>query len=472
MSLALEKHQRLQARDLFKRAALVKLGRSFKQYFPHPKQRAFHALGNMATERMFMGGNRTGKTVGGTYEVAMHLTGVYPDWWDGFRFGRPVKAWAASETAEVTRDVLQAAYIGSPENGFIGTIPQERIKKIVPKQGVSGGADLVYIESAMGGVSVLQFKDYAQGRKKFQGRSRDIIHLDEEPEHEIYQECLMRLLDVNGMMLVTMSPLQGVTKLTDHFMQERASGQPVNQIAFVRASWWDNIYLPAGERDRLMGTMSARDLKSRAEGYPDEGGGRAHPDFTREDNVATLEDRKADLFVGMDFNVENMSAVIAQYGEHTRCCEVIDEIVFKERNNTEGMCQEIKNRYPGRSIIVCPDASGAKTTTNAPVGQSDISILRSHGFQVLVESVNPLVKDRVANLNALICDATGQRNLKVDPRCKEFINCLLKLRCPDGQIIPDKKSGLDHLPDAAGYLAWRFFRIVSAKVSTSKVKAR
>src|SRR3954469_1915723 len=55
-------------------------------YDPYPKQLAFHAPGATARERLLMAGNQLGKTLAGGFEVAMHMTGRYPDWWCGKRF--------------------------------------------------------------------------------------------------------------------------------------------------------------------------------------------------------------------------------------------------------------------------------------------------------------------------------------------------------------------------------------------------
>ena len=44
-----------------------------------------------------MAANQVGKTLAGAAEAAFHLTGRYPDWWQGKRWERPVKGWAGSE---------------------------------------------------------------------------------------------------------------------------------------------------------------------------------------------------------------------------------------------------------------------------------------------------------------------------------------------------------------------------------------
>src|SRR3954453_10339902 len=76
----------------------------------YPKHLKFFAAGRTAQERCMMAANRVGKTFGvGGYETALHLTGLYPDWWEGHRFAAPIAAWAAGDTSETTRDIVQSA---------------------------------------------------------------------------------------------------------------------------------------------------------------------------------------------------------------------------------------------------------------------------------------------------------------------------------------------------------------------------
>ena len=79
----------------------------FVFYHPNEKQRLFHSFGTSVRQRLFLGGNRTGKTYAACMEIAMHLTGYYPAWWNGYRYNRPITAVCASVTAQMTRDNLQ-----------------------------------------------------------------------------------------------------------------------------------------------------------------------------------------------------------------------------------------------------------------------------------------------------------------------------------------------------------------------------
>jgi hypothetical protein len=95
--------------------------RKIDYYFPdegpyrrelYKKQVEFFAAGKVFKERMFMAGNRLGKSDAGSYEVACHATGEYPKWWVGRKFEGPVEIWAAGTTSETTRDIVQNKLLG------------------------------------------------------------------------------------------------------------------------------------------------------------------------------------------------------------------------------------------------------------------------------------------------------------------------------------------------------------------------
>ena len=149
--------------------------------------------------------NRVGKTEGvGGYEMSLHLTGQYPDWWDGRRFDRPIKAWAAGDTGKTVREILQSKLLGAVGSWGTGLIPGDSITRIV--RGTGGVADtveIVYVRHVSGADSMLIFKSYDQRREAFQGTEQDVIWLDEEPPLDIYTECLMRTMTNRGMIMLT-----------------------------------------------------------------------------------------------------------------------------------------------------------------------------------------------------------------------------------------------------------------------------
>lgn len=200
-------------------------------YTQHMK---FFALGADFSERGMIAANRVGKTWGiGAYEVTCHLTGQYPDWWTGKRFSDPVSAWAAGDTSQTTRDVIQQALMGvsgEGQEGELGSgmIPGRLLRgKPTAARGISGAFDTAAVQHVSGGTSVLGFKSFDQGRKKFQGTAKEVVWLDEEPPLEVYTECLTRTMTVNGIVLCTFTPLEGATDVVNLFLdtqKEAANG--------------------------------------------------------------------------------------------------------------------------------------------------------------------------------------------------------------------------------------------------------
>jgi phage terminase large subunit-like protein len=198
------------------------------QYYPntgplrrelYPKQIEFFRAGIEHRERLLLAGNRTGKTEGvGAYEVTCHLTGRYPDWWEGRRFEKPIKAWAAGDTSKTVRDIIQEKMLGPVGQFGTGMIPGDALAHTVPKYGVPDAVEIVYVGHQSGENSILSLKSYDQRREAFQGTEQDVIWLDEEPPMDIYSECLLRTMTTNGVIILTFTPLQGLTELVLSFL--------------------------------------------------------------------------------------------------------------------------------------------------------------------------------------------------------------------------------------------------------------
>jgi phage terminase large subunit-like protein len=170
-----------------------------------------------------MAGNQLGKTYSGAAEAAFHLTGRYPDWWQGRRWHRPVRAWAGSETWDVTRDGVQRILVGEPKDQSMwgtGLIPGDDLLDWGRRQGVADALDNVIVKHVTGGKSVLGFKAYEQGRTKWQSETLDFIWFDEEPPQDIYFEGLTRTNATEGLIFMTFTPLKGMSDVVYSFIQE------------------------------------------------------------------------------------------------------------------------------------------------------------------------------------------------------------------------------------------------------------
>ena len=168
-----------------------------------------------------------------------------------------------------------------------------------------------------------------------------------------------------------------------------------------------------------------------------------------EDNIVDWKPHPAKhILIGMDFNVDPMSATVMVQSADRKSLHAIDEISIYGSNTNE-MCDEIKARYPNQSIIVFPDPSGIQRKTSAN-GRTDISILQNAGFKVLHRPRHPAVRDRINSMNSLLKNADGERRFFVDPKCRNLIQALQRYVYKSGTQIPDKGKW-DHIFDSASY---------------------
>jgi phage terminase large subunit-like protein len=190
-------------------------------YRPYARQREYH--NNLERECLLMAGNQLGKTYCGSADVAFHLTGLYPDWWEGRRWDRPTRWWAASKTGEVTRDGVQRYLVGEPKNETswgTGMVPKAHLLTTKRRMGVADALDSITVRHVSGGTSTLGFKSYDQGRQKWQGETLDGVWFDEEPPMDIYMEGLTRTNATKGITRITFTPLLGMSDVVSMFLNE------------------------------------------------------------------------------------------------------------------------------------------------------------------------------------------------------------------------------------------------------------
>jgi phage terminase large subunit-like protein len=246
----------------------------FLFYKPYPKQKEFHDAGKEWRVRILAAANRLGKTYSAAAELSFHLTGQYPHWWNGKRFDTAIQAWAASKTNEMTRDGAQDTLLGPPGSLGSGLLPLESIVKesIKAKHHVSNGVESVLVKHISGGYSNLTFKSYDQGRESFQAASRHVIWLDEEPQWDIFSEGLTRTATVNGVVLMTFTPLMGATEVVTW-----AFDNDKKNCCVVTASWDDAPHLDEKTKRELEASYAPHEREARTKGIPVLGSGKVYP---------------------------------------------------------------------------------------------------------------------------------------------------------------------------------------------------
>jgi hypothetical protein len=219
----------------------------------------------------------------------------------------------------------------------------------------------------------------------------------------------------------------------------------------IRARTADNPHLPDGFIDSLLANYPEKLIKAYLDGqFVNLNTGAVYDRFSRSTHICEppIESKDEPLRVGLDFNIQNMSAVIAV--RTNGCLHVIDEI--SGAHDTDALAKEIKSRYPFNKVYIYPDASGGNRSTNAT--RTDIQILESYGFSNQSPKANPPVRDRVAAVQAALENGKGEIRLKMSACCDKTIESL-ELQCWTEKGDPDKDAGYDHMNDALGYLVWR-----------------
>lgn len=244
-----------------------------KHYQPYPYQEKYHNA--IASQKLLMAGNRIGKSFCGAAELAFHLTGLYPDWWEGRKWDRPIRAWAGGASNETTRDICQKELFGQPDDisaRGTGAIPLKLIGDATRKPGVPNAHNSCMVKHVSGGWSRIGFKAYEMGREKWMGESLDVIWLDEEPPTEIYSQSITRTADKGGMVYMTFTPENGMTATIAQFINDLKPGQYMQQ-----AGWDDAPHMTDDVKEQILAALPPHERKMREQGIPSLGSGLVFP---------------------------------------------------------------------------------------------------------------------------------------------------------------------------------------------------
>ena len=230
---------------------------------------------------------------------------------------------------------------------------------------------------------------------------------------------------------------------------------PADNLENIDEEYISEVLSQLGERDRLRFEKGE---------FLDSEDGLIYYAFNREDHVREFEKpNHVTWWVGMDFNVNPMTAVIGWIENDTLF--VWDEIFQKQseipkgQTATESAGNKIIKKYgaiplgskekSGKGITVIPDSTGKKQTTNA--SRSDIQILKQLGFTVKALT-NPFRVDRYSAANSTFT----KMKIVIHPRCKYTIKDLESDFYKEGSDQPDTTDPMSgHINDSLTYLIYR-----------------
>lgn len=300
--------------------------------------------------------------------------------------------------------------------------------------------------------SIISLKG-AEKPDNLRGRALDFCVLDEfaDMRKEAWFEVIRpSLSDRKGSAIFI-----GTPKGRNHFYDLWAKGVDKD------AGWSSHQYttLQGGNVDANEITAAKQDLDERTFEQEYEArfvnySGVIYYNFSREQSVIRYHGEPDRILIGMDFNLDPMSAVVMTRRGNT--LHAFDEIVIFG-SNTDEMADEIRKRFGTKNVTIYPDPACRQRKTSAG-GRTDLSILQNAGFEVKVRNSHSAIRDRINAVNSRLRSADGVRQLFVDPKCKKTIESLERQTYKEGTSQVNK-DGFDHMNDALGYAVDYLFPI-------------
>lgn len=227
----------------------------------------------------------------------------------------------------------------------------------------------------------------------------------------------------------------------------------------IQAEQWESwqfptITSPFIPRSEIAAAKADMDVKSFMQEFMasfETMSGRVYYAFDREKHVGKYPfNPKLPIWIGMDFNIDPMSAVVFQPQPDGELWAVGEIVQFG--SNTLEMCEALDDKFwrYQKQMVIYPDPAGGQRQHAR--GETDLDIMREKGFKrIKCHRRHPAIADRVNAVNRMLCDATGKTRLRIDESCKGLITSFEQTIYKPGTRDVDKAAGVEHSADAAGY---------------------
>ena len=408
----------------------------------YPMQIAFFDAGATYDQRGLIAANQVGKSEAGAYEARCHATGDYPHWWTGKRFNKPTLGWIGGDTATTVRDIIQVKLIGDDITDMgTGMFKKEDIivEQCKTRRNVPDALEILKIRHVSGGVSTIVLKTYEQGRKIWQGTVVDWIWVDEECPEEVYGEALIRLMNSNGIIFTTFTPLSGMTDLVMTFL-DNSQDSDSEVKRYVGICTWDDVpHISAETKRKMLASTPPHLRKARSKGEPGMGTGLVYPIDTDDIVIKHIDMPKHyKRIYGFDVGWNNTAALWAAWDEKN---DVIYIYAEHKMGHVEPVVHVAAIKAKGEKIpgVIDPASRGRSQID----GEKLYDIYQDHGLNIY--PANNAVDAGIFTIWERMI--TGR--LKILDSCQGLLRELsLYHRDDKGRIV--KKH--DHLLDALRYL--------------------
>ena len=288
----------------------------------------------------------------------------------------------------------------------------------------------------------------ADNENSLRGVGLDFLVMDEfadVKEHAWYEVLRPTLSDKNGSALFCGTP-RGYGNWSYNLFSKENEDEQWKSFQFTTL---DGGQVSASEVQQAKQDLDERTFNQEYMASFVNYAGQIYYNFDRKQNVLDIYNPKtSEIHIGMDFNIDPMSAVISELKGNN--IYVYDEIVIYS-SNTDEMVQEIKNRFKDKHIFIYPDPASKQRKTSAG-GVTDLAILKNAGFHLRVRNNHPLIRDRINAVNTKLKNGIGDRTLFIAKNCKTMLKSIERQIYKEGTTVPDKDNNYDHMNDALGYL--------------------
>ncbi len=260
---------------------------------------------------------------------------------------------------------------------------------------------------------------------------------------------------------------EGKAFVYDMWMKKHADNP---EYELIRGRTVDNHHLPDDYVDSLRRTYPPQLIEAYLEGqFVNLVGNTVYDSYDRDENDTNvvLSDYPESQMVniGLDFNVSRMAATIIMKNIDGQAF-VVDEI--HHVMDTPAMIEIIKAKFGNRPITIFPDASG-RSKKSVDASKSDIRLLRDAGFRINAPKKNPPVRERVVSVQAMFCNAEGERNLFVNQKkCPHLVE-QLEFQAYDDNSVPIK-DGSEDILDALGYAINRLWGLAKPRAGVARMR--
>ena len=293
----------------------------------------------------------------------------------------------------------------------------------------------------------------ADNENSLRGVGLDFLVMDEFAdikEHAWYEVLRPTLSDKNGSALFCGTP-RGYGNWSYNLFSKEDDNWASFQFTTLEGG-----QVSANEIEQAKADLDERTFKQEYMASFVNYAGQIYYNFDRKENVIdTYKPETGEIHIGVDFNINPMSAVVTELKGNN--IYIYDEIVIYS-SNTDELVQEIKSRYSGKHIFCYPDPASKQRKTSAG-GVTDLAILKNAGFNMRVRNAHPLIRDRINAVNTKLKNANGKRTLFIAKNCKTMLKSIERQIYKEGTSVPDKDNNYDHMNDALGYLVEYLFPV-------------